>query len=231
MKTIGILGGMGPSATAGLYQRILRLCQIQHGAVQDKDYPGIIIYSMSLKGSDESGIADRNTLLNELIAGVVRLTAAGCDFIVLPSNTAHIFISELKEHSVVPIISMIDKTVQMVAMNSVRCIGLLASEDSYHYEIYVNALAKNGIKLVIPSEIEQKGITRIILHVMGGEVHNNVDWDTLYSIIKHMEQMGAEAVIIGCTELSLVISAKEYPLKVYDSLDLLAKAAVEMAYG
>ncbi len=230
IKTIGILGGMGPEATAEFYKRILKQCQVEHNAVQDKDYPQIVIYSMAPKGSDESGIANRKLLLTEFIDGIIRLTVSGCDFVVLPCNTAHTFLQELRKHIKIPVISMTDKTVEAVARTGgVKTVGLLASEDSYHEEVYAKALKKVGVRLVEPSATDKERITQIILHVMGGRIDKK-DKEALISIIRKMEAAGAEAVILGCTELPLVLKAGDSPVKVYDTLDILTETALKEAY-
>lgn len=229
IRMIGILGGMGPEATAEFYKRILKLCQIEHGAVQDKDYPQVAIYSMAPKGSDESGIANRKLLLTEFIDGIIRLTVSGCDFVVLPCNTAHTFLDELKTHVKIPLISMTEKTVERIKRSGVRTIGLLSSEDSYKEEVYAAALKKAGIKLIVPSEKEKKRVTDVILHAMGGKIVKE-DKNVLISAIRKMKVEGAEAVIIGCTELSLVLKAEESPIKAYDTLDILAEETLKEAY-
>ncbi len=230
IKTIGILGGMGPEASAELYRRILKLCQVSHRAVQDGDYPRIMIFSMAPKGSDETGIKNRDVLLTEFIDGIIRLTVSGCDFAVLPCNTAHTFISELKKHVKIPIISMTEKAVQKAAKLKMHRIGLLSSEDSYQEGVYEAQLKQHGITLIKPEIDDRKRITQIILHVMGGKIKKG-DKKVLISIINKLKKKSAEGVIIGCTELPLVIKKEESPIKAIDTLDVLAEAAIEEAYS
>lgn len=96
-------------------------------------------------------------------------------------------------------------------------------------EGYAAALKKAGIKLIAPSEKEKKRVTDVILHAMGGKIVKE-DKNVLISAIRKMKVEGAEAVIIGCTELSLVLKAEESPIKAYDTLDILAEETLKEAY-
>jgi aspartate racemase len=229
IKVIGILGGMGPAATAELYSRLIRLCQVRYNSVQDKDYPKIMIYSLAPSGSDESGVANEEVLESEFIDGIHRLAVSGCEFVILPCNTAHYFLTKLKQHIAVPILSMTDETIKQVQRSGVKLVGILASEDAYRKEVYLKKLRDLGINVVLPTEVEKKKITRVILHVMSGK-QDSSDKKILLTIIKRMKEKGAKGVIIGCTELPLVIKSKECPIKAFDTVDILAEATLKEAY-
>ncbi|MEI6597728.1 MAG: hypothetical protein WCL22_01665 [bacterium] len=83
MKTIGILGGMGPAASANFYQRIVEIAQHDFGAVQDTDFPPMFLYNLPLSGFDETGFVDAEEVKKQLISGVKKLEAIGSDFIVI----------------------------------------------------------------------------------------------------------------------------------------------------
>ena len=230
MRTIGILGGMGPVATGEFILRILALCQKGHGAVQDGEYPAIAMYSMSPKGSNESGIKANNLLEREFLAGVKELDKTSADFITIPCNTAHHYIESMRNVAKVPIISITEETVKRAKRLGMKRIGLFASESTYKEGVYGKPFSASGIIFVEPTELEKKGLTRLVLHVMGGTLTPK---DKLYlkKLIKRMKKDdGIDAAIIGCTELSCVLRGKEYPMKAIDAMDVLAEEAVKNAY-
>jgi aspartate racemase len=230
MKTIGILGGMGPVATGEFFNRIMSLCQKWHGAVQDGDYPPISVYSMSLQGSNESGIKNEKVLEREFLEGIEELGMTKCDFVTIPCNTAHHFIAQMKKKTRVPIISITDETVARVEKEKMKRIGLLASESTYIHKVYGKPFASHHIEVVEPTDEEKRILTRMVLHVMGGKLssRDKADMKTIVSRMKREDKI--QAVVVGCTELSLVLKTDEYPTRAFDALDVLAEAAVTEAY-
>ena len=120
LKKIGILGGMGPEASANLYKLIIRLSQEKYDAKQDPDYPPMIINSIGLRGFDETGITNEDLVLEQLISENNVLYKAGCSFIVMACNTIHYFIDELRKNSKIPIISIIEETVKNIKQDNIN---------------------------------------------------------------------------------------------------------------
>lgn len=227
-KKIGILGGMGPEASANFYYKIIQYCQKKYHAVQDIDFPPIIIYSLPLYGFDESGIVDKKLVLKQLFHGIETLEQAGGDFIVIPCNTVHCFIDELRMKSSIPIISIMEETIKKIIKDNHNIVGLLGSETTLKLQLYQELLDKNNISFVSPSEEDNSFITKLILEIMSGKVAKKAKIDVL-SIIKKMELQSANAVILGCTEIPLVITQKDVNITVYDTLQILAESAVDYA--
>lgn len=230
-RTIGILGGMGPVATQEFLGRILARCERIFGAVQDGEYPPILLYSMSLSGSDESGIRSPSILAREFRDGLARLERGGCDFVVIPCNTAHELLARLRATSPLPILSIIDLTVAEVLRRGYRRVGLLASESTLDDGLYARPLSAAGVASVIPGPRDRRELVRVVLDIMGGH-RPAQDRDALTRIAARMHREdGIDAVIMGCTELSVVQPARCYPLPAVDAMDVLAVAAVDRAYG
>jgi len=227
-KKIGILGGMGPESSANFYYKIIRYCQKEYQAIQDTDFPPIIIYSLPLLGFDESGILDEKIVLKQLVHGITILKNAGCDFIVIPCNTVHCFIHELRINSSIPILSIIEETVERIKQSKNNIIGLLGSETTLKLQLYQELLDNNNITCISPTKEDKILITELILEIMSGKVENKTKNDVL-SIIKKMEQQSANAIVLGCTELPLEISQKDVGVIVYDTLQILAESAVDYA--
>ncbi|HDL85860.1 MAG TPA: amino acid racemase, partial [Candidatus Acetothermia bacterium] len=150
-RTIGILGGMGPEATVELFRRIIALTP----AKRDQDHLHVLIDSnpkipdrtAAIRGQGESP-------LPLLIAAAKNLERAGADFIIIPCNTAHHWLHELREIISIPIIDMIGQTAERVAsqQSSAQWIGLLSTEGTLRSGLYQNAFASRGIALLVPND-------------------------------------------------------------------------------
>ena len=225
-KRIGILGGMGPETSANFFSKILKYCQEKYKAIQDIDYPPIVLYSLPLYGFDESGIVDEELVLNQLISGIKILEMSNCDFVVIPCNTVHCFIDKLREVSSINIISIIEETVKLVKKDNKNIVGLLASETTLDLKLYQTILSRNNVLCLLPNKKEREIITNLILQIMSGKVDKDTKLKNL-SIIEKMKKQSAESIILGCTELPLAIAQEDSDLKIYDTLQILVESAVE----
>ncbi len=231
MRTIGVLGGMGPVATVEFLHRVLTLSQREHGAVQDGEYPPILAYSLSLQGSSEQGVRSPRLLAHELVHGIEALQRGGADFVVIPCNTAHRFVTRLRRAVSIPILSIVDLTVREVAHRDRRRVGVLASESSLAEGLYARPLLSERIVAIDPTGPERGELTRVILNVMGGRRALS-DRLAVQRIVERMRRVdGIDGIIVGCTELSLVQPASDYSVPAVDAMDVLAEAAVRTAYG
>lgn len=227
-KTIGILGGMGPSASAKLYQDIIKIAQESYGAVQDEDFPPMIIYNLPLAGFDGTGFVDEASIKNQLIQGVKKLEKFECDFIIIACNTVHFCFNDLQKSIGIPIISIIKETVTKAKNDGCEVVGILSSETTNRLNIYSKELQKQGIKPLELTKSEQIKVNRVILNAMAGRNDIN-DTNSLLQCIDALEKKGAQGIVLGCTELPLVILQSDVSLKVYDCTEIIAKAALEYA--
>lgn len=228
-KFIGILGGMGAAASADFYLRLVQIAQRDYGAEQDCDFPPMFIYNLPLIGFDETGFKDVAGVRNQLIAGIKKLGAAGSDFIVIPCNTVYYLYSDLQAASAVPIINIIEATVKAVKRAGYKKVGLLNSQSTRHYKLYESAFMRQGIETASAGDGEQKKVNEAILHVISGAQGQN-DIRALQVIISRFKEAGAEAIILGCTELPLAITQGDCILPLFSSTNILAVAALDLAY-
>jgi aspartate racemase len=147
----------------------------------------------------------------------------GASFIVMPCNTAHVFLPYLSKAVRIPFIDMIAETAQTIAE---PVVGLLATETTVRTRLYHDACALYGIEVLTPCPEDQARIMKIIYAIKGGQYAFSSE---LHAIAARLCARGARALIVGCTELSLVVHQREYDLPLYDALDILAQAAVREA--
>ncbi|MDD3066392.1 MAG: amino acid racemase [Candidatus Gracilibacteria bacterium] len=225
-KTIGVLGGMGPAASANLYQEILKYAQFKYNATQDNDYPPIIIYSLPMEGFDETGIADANLVKQQLIAGVKKLEAAGCDLVIIACNTVHFFYEEIQSAIKIPIFNIIEATLQKVKVYDYKKVGLFSSESTNDLKLYQKAFAQENVEVISASAAQQKILNGVIENVMGGRQGAD-DVILLKDIARDFIKQGAEAIVMGCTEIPLAINQTQTDIKLFNTIKIIVESAVD----
>ena len=227
-KMIGILGGMGPVASANLYYKIIKTAQKRYQAEQDTDFPPMFIYNLPLFGFDETGFVEPAFVKDQLIAGIKKLEHAGSDFIIIACNTVHYFYEDMQNAVKIPIMSIIGETEKAVKKENHKIVGLLSSESTNKLKIYQKELYKSNIKVLSVTDQQQKLLNKVILHVMSG-VQGVTDKECLKTIINDLCNQGAQSIILGCTELPLAISQNDVDVKLFDSTEIIAERALEYA--
>ncbi len=227
-KTIGILGGMGPIASANLYYKIIQICQKKYRAEQDSDFPPMIINNLPLTGFDETGFVDSAAVEQQLVRGVQTLERADADFIIIACNTVHHFYDAMQSAVHIPILHLVDEVITKIIANGYTKVGLLTSESTNTLQIYEKKLLAQGIDVVSASHEQQEQINQVILHVMTGK-NGPDDVETLCSLIDDMRKRGAQSIVLGCTEIPLAIQQKDINFPLLDSTDIIAEAALKVA--
>ena len=229
-EIIGVLGGMGPIATAYFFEKILEI------TASDTDQGHIkIIIDSNPKIPDRTKAILRGDkspfpLLKET---ALNLERANVDFIVIPCVTAHYFLKELQLSINIPILNMIKETVKEIQVNlpRVKKVGLLCTTGTIKTELYQELLGKIKVDVISPDVTEQRSIMDTIYGregIKAGYLSGKPKGDII-KVAKRLIRRGAEAIIIGCTEISMVIKEKDVTVPIIDSLDILVKAAVKKA--
>jgi len=220
MKKVGILGGMGPEATAQFYLEIVRIFQQRYGAKYDSDYPEMIILNLPLSDVvEEKGSAEQ--IIKLLQQGVKKLEQAGADFIAIPCNTVMTFLPQMQEAVSVPFVSIVEETATFVKKRGFTQVGIVATQMTLRSGIYSKTI---GQILLEPSEEQKSLITKIIMAVLAGGKKDE-DRKILQEIIQDLRIRGAETIILGCTELPLLFTDEN----TIDTIKVLADAVVREA--
>ena len=220
-KTIGVIGGMGPAATVEFFRRLVAATP----AACDQDHPRILI-------DNNPGVPSRTeAILNgaaspepALVAMAQNLDRAGAELLALPCNTAHHYLDAIRNAVEIPVLDMLEETVRRIGE---ACVGLLATSGTVRTGLYERALAKKGIRLVTPSDAEQETVTQAIEAIKSGADPRRLAPE-LAQTAAALADRGAQAVIAGCTEISLV-PGDEMPIRWIDALDALVKATLREA--
>lgn len=238
-KIIGVLGGMGPESTAIFYQALIRECQRQYGAKLDSDYPEIFIYNLPIPDIIE-GLKEPEKTLEMLVGGARKMQSIGVDFIVMPCNTAHYFYPGMAKAIQIPFICIFLVAAKKIAANGYSKIGFLATETTVRYKSYDRDFEKNGIDLILPEDGDQRKLTRIILNILAGKKFAE-DKRDLRAIIQRLKKRRAEAVLLACTDLPILLSGEDISgvdnkmtdlsFRLFDTVDILAEATIQYATG
>ncbi len=216
-KAIGVLGGMGPGSSVVFTELLVGL---NKNAKKDQDHPPFIHYSNSLIPPRIEYLTEATeSPIPEMVRSLETLRLAGADFGVIVCNTAHIFIEEIRKGTQLPILSLIEETAKYIKekLPQMKRVGLLATDQTIQYEIYKKPLVAEGLELVVPDPKYQELVTKSIfdnsvgIKALGIEVSAEVN-DWLSKVMRHLkEDKGLDGVILGCTEVSMVASLKNFP--------------------
>lgn len=226
-KTIGILGGMGPEATADLFYRIIRATPVK----RDQDHFHVIIDSNAkIEDRTPAILGTGPSPLPLMIETGKNLEAAGADFLIMPCNTAHYFYDELQEAFNIPLLHMIRLSAEYTSTKypGVKKTGLLATDGTIASRLYHDSYEKYGMETLTPSESSQRDVMDAVYkHIKTGDLETG--GELLHRVANELIDAGADAVICGCTEVSLVLHDGDISVPVVDPLQVLAEEAIKHA--
>jgi aspartate racemase len=229
-KTIGILGGMGPEATLDLFGKIIA----NSPAATDQDHLRVVIDS-NPKVPDRTAaiLAGGESPVPAMQAGIAALKRAGADFVVIPCVSAHFFLDELQREAGLPILSMFDVTAEHIRQHHphIRTIGMLATTGTLQGGRFREMLQRSGIETLAPKETDQERVMAAIYAIKGaaGGKEREAIGAELRAVAGRLIRRGAQGVVAGCTEIPLALRPGDLDVPVFDTLLLLARAAIAAA--
>lgn len=231
-KRIGILGGMGPEATAHFFNLIVRMTRASH----DQDHIASIVCNIPQVPDRTAAILDNGpSPLPVLIDGAQILEKAGADFILMPCVTAHYFYPGLVKHVSVPFLHLLHEVMRHVThhLSSARKFLLLATSGTVKTGMFQELFQEHGLEVLVPDKQKQVLIMKALYHdkgVKGG--FKRLPRKMILGVLDELaEQYRPDAVIAGCTELPLVMSQADMAVPYINPLQILAEAAIRKAGG
>lgn len=229
-KTIGILGGMGPAATADCFSKIIEStparCDQEHLYIKVENNPSVPDRTDAILKNGKSPVPS-------LLSGCQKLEKMKADFIIIPCNTAHYFMDQLRGQIKIPILSILDEMAHTLQseLPTVSNVGLLATSGTVASGIYQKCMEKIKINILLPDSYRQNVIMASIRSIKSNNRTKSIDKirEKLVDASEYLVSKGAQAIIIGCTEISLVLKEDHMDVPFLDSLKILAKAAVKYA--
>lgn len=225
MKTVGIIGGLGPETTSEFYLELIFSCQ----KINKIHRPKILISSVPLPYDiEEDAIAKgigEERCVPFIVEAAKELENAGADFLVMPCNSLHAFIEDIRKSVKIPVLSIVEETTKFLKEKNVSEVGIISTAITLNKKLYETSFLANGIKQISPNDFQQAKIGKMI-HNLVSNRHDNKDREELIGVINSFEVRGIKHVILACTDLQLLIP--QHPqLQIYDTMKVFADATVK----
>lgn len=227
MKTIGLIGGMSWESTVPYYQIINEEVKQKLGGLHSAK---IILYSVEFDEIEKCQSSGNWEKSGEILGHAAQgLEAAGADFILICTNTMHKVAPQIASMIHVPIVHIADATADALQEKHIGKVGLLGTKYTMTQDFYKQKLIDRGIEVVIPDAEDIETVNEIIFHELCVGKVLDESRARFQEIIKRLQEKGAEGVILGCTEIGLLIHQPDSVLPVFDTTLIHAKKAAEIA--
>lgn len=228
MKTIGMLGGMSWESTASYYKAINEGVKSELGGLHSAK---ICLYSVNF---DEIEKLQHEGKWNEtalILANAAKsVEAGGADFLMICTNTMHKVVPEIEAEISIPILHIADATANKLVADGVKKVGLLGTRFTMEQDFYKSRLIDNfGVDVVVPDTNGQTVVHNVIYDELCRGIISSESREQYLSIVNDLHEQGAEAVILGCTEIALLIQQEHTRVPLYDTTEIHAAQAVQLA--
>ncbi len=227
MKTIGIIGGISWLSSAEYYRIINEMVNQQLGGVHSAK---IILYSVDYEEIKTLTFANNWAAIAGMIGHIARqMEAAGADCILLGANTMHKVAPEVQAGIAIPLIHIATATGKAIAQMNLKTVALLGTKYTMEMGFYQEQLEKFNVNTILPDEADRQFVHDAIYNEMGKNIFLASTKERIITIIHSLQKAGAEGVILGCTEIPLLIKQHDSPIPVFDTTLIHATAAVTFA--
>lgn len=227
MKTIGLIGGITPQSTI-LYYQILNALAAQH--IGDSHTAKCIIHSVDFGEIHHLQTENRWDVLDQLMSNAaLSLERSGASCVIICANTMHLTIEAVRKSVSIPVIHIAEATAQKIQEQELKTIALLGTKYTMEKDFYKKILTSYGIQTVIPNEDERAVIHNVIYDELSKGILNPNSKEAYCRVIERLQGEGAEGVILGCTEIPLLIQQADVSIPVFDTTKIHACAAMDFA--
>lgn len=227
MKLIGMLGGMSWESSVLYYQLVNRLVREREGGLHSAR---CVLYSVDFAAIEKMQVEGRWDEAGDVLTDAAKaLEAAGADFIVLCTNTMHKVADRIRSSLAVPLLHIADATAEAVKSAGVGTVAFLGTDFAMSDTFYVERLAMSGLRVLIPNEADRKLVHDVIYDELCVGVVRDESREAYRQVIRRLVDEGAEGVILGCTEIELLVGQEDSPVPVFPTALLHCRAAVDFA--
>lgn len=227
MKKIGLIGGMSWESSAEYYRIINLEVKRRLGGL---DSARCILYSVDFDEIERCQSEDKWEEAADILGDAAKcLEAAGADFIVICTNTMHKVFTQIQRKTPLPILHIADVTAVQIKKQGLKTVGLLGTKYTMEQEFYKSRLESEKIKVIIPSIYERELVNRIIFNELCLGKIDDTSQVFYKSVIKKLADEGAEGIILGCTEIGLLIKQSDIEIPLFDTTFIHAMGAVDQA--
>lgn len=234
MKLLGIIGGMSWTSTAEYYRLLNEgvAARLNGGGLGGLHSAQVLLHSLDFEEVAALQRAGQWAEAGELLAGAARgLARAGAGGLLLATNTMHKVAPAIEEAVTVPLLHIADVTGEAIRAAGLTRVGLLATAFTMEQDFYRDRLTRHGIETLVPGDTERAEVHRIIFDELCRGVVNDESRSTYRRLIDGLVSRGAQGIILGCTEITLLISQAHSPVPVFDTTALHVAAALDWMLG
>ncbi|WP_417316407.1 aspartate/glutamate racemase family protein [Cycloclasticus pugetii] len=229
MKTIGLIGGMSWESTQTYYRLINQRVREELGGLHSAK---LVLYSVDFAEIETLQHQGDWRATGEILGAVGQsVESAGAEFLVLCTNTMHKVASQIERAVSIPLLHIADATANVLKKDGVTCVGLLGTRFTMEQEFYLGRLQDHGIRVVVPNETERESIHSVIYNELCQGVIKPDSKTEYLGVVASLAERGAQGVILGCTEIGLLIQGSDTDIKLYDTTEIHAEQAVQHALG
>ncbi|MET8018900.1 aspartate/glutamate racemase family protein [Streptomyces decoyicus] len=227
MKTIGLLGGMSWESTAEYYRLLNQLTRKRLGGLHSSK---CVLYSVDFAEIERLQAEGRWEQAAQMLAEAARaLESAGADMLLLCTNTMHKVADEVSAAVTVPLVHLADTTADAVRSSGLRRIGLLGTAFTMEQDFYRGRLEGHGLDVLVPDAAGRRTVHRVIYEELCQGIVHETSRQAYMAVISDLVAAGAEGIVLGCTEIELLIEPEHCPVPVFPTTRLHAEAAVTRA--
>lgn len=228
MKTIGLIGGMSWESTVDYYKILNREIKKKLGEPHSAE---IIMYSVDFADIEKMQSAGEWDKLSKKMTNIAqKLEKAGADMLLICANTMHQMADEVQQKINIPLLHIADAAAEKIESGGYKNVGLLGTKYTMEGSFYKNRINENyNIDVIIPEVEERDYIHQVIYQELVSGILKDDSRDNFKEIIDNLKEKGAEGIILGCTEIPLLIKDKDSSLPIFNTTELHAKKAVEIA--
>ena len=229
MKTIGILGGLTWQSTVTYYREINRLIQEQLGG---ENSAKILLSSVNFAEIDVAQrVGDRFKQIELLLDGAKALERGGADFWLMACNTTHQWAEILTQEIQLPFLHIAKVAAAAIKKDGLRSVALTGTRYTMEQAFYRRDLEEEGLKVWIPNEEEKTELVRIVDEELTHGIREEASLQKFWMMAERWQQQGAQGVVLGCTEIGLLVQESHNGMPIFDTALLHASKAVELALG
>ncbi|RKF17408.1 aspartate/glutamate racemase family protein [Alginatibacterium sediminis] len=228
MKTIGLLGGMSWQSTTSYYQAINQGVSQALGGLHSAKICLVSVDFAQIEALQHQGRWDETAVL--LTQAAQSVQAGGADFLMICTNTMHKVAAQVESGISIPLLHIADATAQVLQQDGITTVGLLGTQFTMQQGFYKDRLRdKFGVQVLVPSETQQQDVHRVIYEQLCHGIIKQSARERYLSIIDDLYRQGAQAVILGCTEIALLVEQEHTDVPLYDTTQIHAQMAVTLA--
>ncbi|MCD1295865.1 aspartate racemase [Methanocella sp. CWC-04] len=228
MKTIGLIGGMSWESSIEYYRIINESVRDRLGGLHSAKCIMCSVDFEEIAKLQREG--DWKELTEKMVGAARKLKTAGADFVIICTNTMHIMADDVRDQADIPLIHIADAAGQNIKEKGLKKVGLLGTKFTMEKDFYKKRLQENyGIEAIIPDENDREEVHRIIFEELCAGVIKRSSKARFKEVIAKLVSSGAEGVILGCTEIPLIIKQEDVNVPVFDTMTIHAVSAVDMA--